>query len=83
MKIFIFKDVEELTDRYHESGGLVIIARDLERALDLAKNHSECYWEEGRKCIKLSNKEIENVISLNLVEEAEEGLFLFPNSGCC
>lgn len=31
MKVIILKDVEKLTGRWHGGGGLVIIAKDLER----------------------------------------------------
>ncbi len=82
MKIFIFESVDRLTRNYHESGGLVIVAQDLERALKMASEYEEGYFKE--KCIKLTESEISDVVTYNLVDiGAKEKLFVFENAGCC
>jgi len=32
MKIFVFNYIEKVSDNYHDGGGLVIIAKDIEHA---------------------------------------------------
>ncbi len=84
MKIFIFQEVKLLTDNFHSNGGLVIVAKDLESALNLAKNYDGGYtWQDDKNPIKLNEEEIKNVISYDLVGEHEEKLFIFPDAGCC
>lgn len=86
MKIFIFEDVKELTSNYHEDGALIIIAENLDRALQMARTHTDDYsWrpEADRHHIKLTAEEIEKVKVYELANDAEEKLFIFPNAGCC
>lgn len=85
MRIFIFKDVEKLTDSYHTNGALVVVAENITKAIEIAHNHEEdSAWKTGSKNIKLTTEEIEKVVSYDLLgENIEPKLFLFPDSGCC
>lgn len=86
MKIFIFENVGTLTESYHEGGGLVIIANDLEAALKMAADEPPKYtWRNSDKNpIKLTDEEIKEVISYDLAgDNIEAKLFIFPDSGCC
>lgn len=75
MKIFIFEEVERVSGRYHSEGGLVIIAKDLQSAIDLAQED---------KYKKLQSHEIEKVVSYDLLDDdVDPRLWVFPNSGCC
>ncbi len=75
MKIFIFEEVEELTDRYHPGGALVVIAENETEARELIKTDQN---------IKLSKEEWEEVIIYNLKDETVlSRMFIFPDAGCC
>lgn len=69
MKMFLWEKVDELTDRYHSEGGLVIIAEDL----SLAKR----MMPEGCEALE---KEPDYVVG---VETEVSNIFIFPDSGCC
>lgn len=74
MKIIIFEYVEQLTGRYHCDGGLVIIARDVERAKELISKD---------KYINPTQEEWEKAFIYELKEKQEERYFVFPDAGCC
>lgn len=38
MRLFIWQRVDNLTYHYHPEGGLVVVAKDLERARELIKD---------------------------------------------
>lgn len=84
MKLFIFEEVEKLTVNYHPEGALIVIAEDLQAAINLA-NHTTLKddWRKEGKTIQLSEKEVEKVITYELLGDVESGLYVFPNSGCC
>lgn len=69
MKIFIWQEVEHLTDNWHHEGGLVIIAESFERACSLAPN--QCIPTESGPDF------VADIVS------DEEKVFIFPNAGCC
>lgn len=74
MKIFIFKEVEKLTENWHGGGGLVIIAPDMIHVLEMALAHE----------IILSQDEIENVLVFDLkAADIQPQIFIFPDAGCC
>lgn len=82
--IFIFREVEKLTSNYHERGGLVVIAKDLEAAINLAQRWLEpTFWRDETPHIKLSEEEIAAVISFELAKPQSPWVYVFPNAGCC
>jgi len=74
MKIFILEEVDQVSNRWHSDGGLVIIAKDLEQAKELASLEPECVP---------TKKEWSKALVYNLVEETEPRAFVFPDAGCC
>jgi len=77
MKIFIWT-CNRLTDRYHSSGGLVVIAETIERAREMMKNYqhdgiivadADCFTESPEYATG--------------TEATEEQFFVFPDAGCC
>lgn len=75
MKIFIWKNVDGLTDRCHDNGGLAVIAESVDRAraLFLEKNPDQVH------CLCLTQEpdfEAEILTSL-------EQCFVFQDAGCC
>lgn len=77
MKVFIWTSIEKLTDNYHSEGGLVVVAKDLERAYELARN-------EG---VEFTTNEYSDELTPDVVyntdDSAEEKVFIFPDAGCC
>ncbi len=77
MKLFIWEEVNYLTDRWHNEGGCVIIAEDLNAARKLFledDNNTES------KCDLLTEPPD---LEAELPSDSEPRVFMFPNAGCC
>jgi hypothetical protein len=72
MKVFIWSYVENLTNSYHSSGGLVVIADNLQDAKILAME----------KDVKFVGDEQPDVYELKDLEYKDD-VFIFPDAGCC
>lgn len=81
MKLFLWEELDHLTGRYHSGGGLVIIADSIERAKEIAKEHSDKYQKEtdGAPCF-IIDKEPDIILNTDATEEA---FYAFPDAGCC
>lgn len=76
MNIYIWFDVNDLTDRYHNSGGLVIIASSLESAREsFLKEHPE-----QDKC-EMFIIEPDETFALN--GNVTNRVYRFQDAGCC
>ena len=78
---------DKLTDRWHSGGGLIIIARTAQRALDLITEHNGKPYPErsgnGSKILlNLCERDLVNGY-YTVVNEQNERLWLFPDAGCC
>jgi hypothetical protein len=73
MRVYIWERIQELTDNYHSDGGLVVVAANLQRAIELAE-------AEG---VTFSDKETIPTINYSVVADVEEKVFIFPDAGCC
>ena len=87
MKVFIWKEQDNMTDSYHDSGGAVAIAKDLKEARKLFKatNTYKVYdWDKDKKkydkCAVFVNKPD---IVYPVPDDAKPYAEVFPNSGCC
>ena len=69
-KVFIWNNIDNLTDRYHSEGGLVVIADNLQDAGILA-------MEKGVRF----NDETPTVYELK--DTVEDKVYIFPDAGCC
>jgi len=78
MNIYVFNYVDKLTYRYHEGGGLVVIAKDREHVERLTKEATT-----NSANILLKDEEWEEVIIYPTEEDAEPRVFVFPDAGCC
>lgn len=67
MKIFIFEGVDGLTNSYHDGGGLVIVAKDLDEA----------------RAINPAIAKIQPDMTYELKGDAVSREYIFPDSGCC
>lgn len=74
MKIFIFQRINQVSYNYHPEGGLAIVAKDKDHALQLI---------EQDEFIKISKNEWDEVVIYNLNDDVEPRVFTFPDAGCC
>lgn len=72
MKVFVWKDVENCSERYHPNGGVVVFAESENRARFLANSQSEC----NIKIDEMPN-DVRDVVG------GEERVYIMPNAGCC
>jgi len=71
MNIYIWKEIEHLTLRWHSRGGLVITANSLDEAKAIA----------SAKDVMISDKD---ALPLVLPVVCEKNyVFIFPDAGCC
>lgn len=73
--MYVWESVNELTNNYHDGGGLVIISNDLESARELLKQSislkSKC------EALKVDPDYVTSVTA------EKDKIFIFPNEGCC
>jgi len=74
MYIYILEHVEELTERYHCDGGLVIVGKSLDDAKKIVSKD---------KYIKPTDEEWNAALVYGLDGEADRKYFVFPDAGCC
>ena len=66
--------LERCSDNYHTSGGVVVIAKDQEEAMDLAEQ-AGCFFEEKEHTPYRVEKLADTDIAASV--------YIFPNAGCC
>jgi hypothetical protein len=76
MKVFIWERIQKLTDNYHSDGGLVVVAANLQRAVELAEAEEVEFSKGDYDELTPSNV-------YNTDDSAEEKVFIFPDAGCC
>ena len=69
-KVFIWNIVADLTNNYHSSGGLVVIADNLEDAKILAMEQDVKFDDETPTVYELK-------------DTVEDEVYIFPDAGCC
>jgi hypothetical protein len=92
MKLFVWEDVTPVSDRYHNGGGLVVIAEDLKAARklyakELEKIGRDSYSEEPILIAKKDEKHSALKITPSYIGEMRGDnvarVFTFPDAGCC
>lgn len=73
MKIFIWERISNVTDSYHDGGGLTVIAPSLQEARDLINK------ELPEDCGALTTDPDHEFT----VDSEESKVIVFPDSGCC
>lgn len=73
MKCFIWTEVDELTNRWHSGGGLIVIHETVEQARQLAVENN----------VKFDNTSMEPDMVYNLEGVVQPDIYIFPNAGCC
>lgn len=74
MKLFLFESIEKVSDRYHEDGGLVVVAKDKDSAIDMINERND---------VEVTEKEWENVVTYELSGYCDPIIYTFPDAGCC
>ena len=84
MKLFLLKDVENLTHKYHKNGGLVVAAEDLDaaKAAIALSAEGEYAGDRGRVRPVVTDAEWAEAVVYD-VGDAAPAVHLFPNAGCC
>ena len=73
MTMFVWESVGNLTENYHDGGGVVVIAV----SVDAARKQIEGACPKGCTALKDEPDYRANV------EAGEEKIFVFPDAGCC
>ena len=71
MNIYIWERIDHCTGNYHSEGGVVVIAKNLGRAKEIAKNEGCTFTEK------------EDPDKVYPVGTQKEYIVLFPDVGCC
>lgn len=72
--MFVWENVDGLTNNYHDGGGTVVIADNLEVARKLLVENGV---SEGSEVLTESPNYTTSVVS------DEDKVFIFPDAGCC
>ena len=90
MKVIILNDVQHLTGRWHEGGGLVVIAKDLERAKEMfvrdeiSDEKYDRLDDYDKYYVQPTEEEWSKAIIYDLKDDnTEETYYVFPDAGCC
>lgn len=76
--VYVWDDVSRLTKHWHDGGGLLILAVDMDRAKELfeieaSKEHSDL----------LDFPKNAPTYSWEVSDNEEDAMVVFPDSGCC
>jgi hypothetical protein len=79
LNVYIWHNLERVTDNYHRGGGVVVIAASLDdaRAAFLA-HYQRCYETDEGSDIETSKPD-----AVYPCESDETKVFVFPDAGCC
>lgn len=87
MNVYVFENVEKLTDSYHCDGGLVVVAQDKEEVMQLIKVANKYDDLDNYKLasadIELSDEDWKNAIVYPTYVNTEPRIMVFPDAGCC
>lgn len=81
-QIFIWRNVEPVSDYYHSNGGLVVIAKSLEEARGLAME--KLNRVEGAATAVWLTEDPDIILPLltGMIKD-EDRVLVFPDAGCC
>lgn len=71
MKVFVWERVDSCSDSYHREGGVVVFARDEERARAIANAVDGCEIRPDEQ-----PDDIRDTVG-------EEAVYIMPDAGCC
>ena len=68
MKVFVWKRLDHVSDKYHSEGGVVVFAKSLKRAIAIAAEHGA-----------IANDKPDESRSTT----GEEAVYIMKDAGCC
>jgi len=75
MKMYIFEKLDNVSDRYHSNGGLMVVAKDLDDLKEIIKEYQD---------IIITEKEFKEILIYELKDNnVERKVIVFPDAGCC
>ncbi len=77
MKIYIWEKVDRVTGNWHDDGGLVVFAEDLDKAREELR-----LYGVPKDC-EAFDKDPDYVVPVADGAYEEPGAIVFPNAGCC
>lgn len=92
MKLYIWKAVPYVTDRYHSEGGVAVVAADRGAAEAMVMAHCERFVSEYEEYRAGNVADVEGSLSadpdiLDLAGSStplpDPPLWIFPDAGCC
>ena len=72
MTVFVWKRVDECSERYHCEGGIVVFAENEERARTIASERPGCVIQKEEK-----------PDDVRKVTSGKEAVYIMPDAGCC
>ena len=77
MNLFIWNEIDHVSNNYHNHGGLVVVAKDLDQAIEAIKQSPEI----PDNCGALTTAPI----AMFALESTWDitSVYVFPNAGCC
>lgn len=73
MRVYVLHRIEKASDRYHEEGGVVVVAQDEQSARALAT---------AAGC-KPTDSEWAEAVVYEVAGDVAPTIYVFPDSGCC
>jgi hypothetical protein len=89
MKLYIWEDVSHVSSSWHDEGGVVVIAEDLDAARSKVRDYCAQFLpEEGEErgvLLATVDADLAKDPGAALVVDpaTEPRLWVFPNAGCC
>lgn len=77
-KAFIWEYVDGLTGNYHDGGGAIVFAPDL----DCARSALRAFEDVKDDC-EAFTKDPTHVIDVSMPDRAMPSVIVFPDAGCC
>lgn len=74
MKVFVWENVEQVSNNWHSDGGVVVFANDESRAREIANSTPGC---------NIKDNEVPSDIRDLRGSKNKEAVYIFPNAGCC
>ena len=86
MKLYVFENATRVSDSYHDSGSLLVVARDRDAVECQVKRYNDNarkMWGAIDDHIALDDDDWDRVRVWDLAGDAPEYIVAFPDAGCC
>jgi flagellar hook assembly protein FlgD len=92
MKMYIFENLNNVSNNYHPQGGLMVIAKDLDDLKEIVKEYNKDKKKEkdnrkgseNKEIIIIEDEDFKEMLAYELKDDnAERKIIIFPDAGCC